>query len=97
MFKNLEFRNTISYCTRCAATLLWNDSGRPELLKIGNRNLAECLDFGCSLYFLRVPVNCCNQGESDLVRLSLVRMGLSEEEASDVTANLIFGHHMAAA
>jgi hypothetical protein len=66
-------------------------------LKIGNRNLTDCLDFGCSLQFLRVPVNCCNQGETALVRLALVRIGLSEEDASDVTANLIFGHHMAAA
>jgi hypothetical protein len=83
-------QNRISYCEKCSSTLYWDNQGIPQMIKLGNKDVPECLDRGCTLIYMQVPEDCCNPGEMELLRLALIQNGLSVEAADSAVASLGF-------
>ncbi len=90
-------KSTMTYCTRCRSMLYWDDLSRPFLLKLGNKELRECLTTGCSLLFTGVPEEFRASGQLDLLRLALLQTGVSEEDASTAIEIFGIGHEAQAA
>jgi hypothetical protein len=89
--KMLEgLQNKISYCEKCSSTLYWNHEGIPMMIKMGSKEMPECLQIGCTLIYMEVPEDCCNPGEMELLRLALIQNGLSVEAADSTVATLGF-------
>ena len=77
-----DWTNRITRCTRCESTILWDDFGRPQILKLGTQNLLDCMENGCNLLFLNVPSQCCDKQESYMLKLGLQQLGIPEEDAA---------------
>lgn len=85
-----QLQNKISYCVKCSSTLYWNNEGIPQLVKLGTKDVPECLDRGCTLIYMEVPEESCNPGEMELLRLALIQNGVSVEAADSAVATLGF-------
>jgi hypothetical protein len=95
MYKS--YRNTVTYCRRCGSMLYWDDFSRPQIIKLGDNHLVDCLDSGCDLIQTIVPEEYCRAGEIDLLRLALINMGVPEEDANIALSVLSSGHEAVAA
>ena len=85
-----EFQNLISYCDRCYSTLYWNNYGQPNIVNSEIKNEPTCVEKGCSLTYVKTPVEFAGPYEMDLLRLALIRAGMGEEAAALTVANLSY-------
>jgi hypothetical protein len=83
-----EFQNLISYCDRCSSTLYWNNLGQPNIVNSDGKEVKECIEKGCSLTYVKTPVEFAGPYEMDLLRLALMGAGMGEEAAALTVANL---------
>jgi len=83
-------QNKISYCEKCSSTIYWDNQGIPQMIKLGSKDVPQCLDRGCTLIYMQVPEDSCNPGEMELLRLALIQNGLSVEAADSAVAGLGF-------
>ena len=42
---------TITYCMVCGSALYWDEEGVPMILRMGDQNLATCLETGCTMVY----------------------------------------------
>lgn len=83
-----NWKNVITYCTRCGSTILWDEFARPALLNQGNNQILTCLDRGCESVFTKVPELCAHVANLDLLILALVQSGVPEAYAESTALRL---------
>jgi hypothetical protein len=52
--------------------------------------MKSCLEKGCSLIYVKTPLEFAGPNEMDLLRLALIRAGMDEEAAAMTVANLSY-------
>jgi hypothetical protein len=83
-----EVKDSVTYCIRCGSTLIWDDAGRPKVLKLGNNKLVHCLERGCNLIWTNIPYEASEALNPDMIRLALMQSGVPSEDATSAAVNL---------
>jgi hypothetical protein len=52
--------------------------------------MKTCLEKGCSLIYVKTPIEFAGPNEMDLLRLALIHAGMDEEAAAMTVANLSY-------
>lgn len=66
-----EVKDSVTYCILCGSTLIWDNAGRPKVLKLGNNKLVHCLETGCNLIWTNIPYEASEALNPDMIRLAL--------------------------
>lgn len=85
-----EVKDSVTYCIRCGSTLIWDDVGRPKVLKLGNNKLVRCLEQGCNLIWTNIPYEASEAINPGMIRLALMQSGVPAEDATSAAVNLAF-------
>jgi len=83
------WKNAISYCVYCNSTILWNSHGSPSILKLGNNQVFDCMQYGCSLIIKKTPENYSDAQQLASLLLILVEQGIPSDVAESAALELI--------
>lgn len=83
-----EVKDSVTYCFRCGSTLIWDNVGRPKVLKLGNNKLLHCLEMGCILIWTNIPYEASETLNPDMIRLALMQSGVPTDDATSAAMNL---------
>lgn len=83
-----EVKDSVTYCIRCGSTLIWDNAGRPKVLKLGNNKLVHCLETGCNLIWTNIPYEASEALNPAMIQLALMQSGVPAEDATSAAVNL---------